>query len=232
MSIRERLAFLSQWRADFEHTGAVQPSSRHLAHAMTEPLRRRRPDRGGRPVRILEIGPGTGAVTRAIATLMGAGDRLECYEINPRFASFLRRQVQEDPLLSPVADHIAIHNAPAQELADGQPFDFAICSAPLNNFDAATIDAILGTTLGALANGGTLTFFEYLLLPEVRRLATRGAGRRRLAAAQEAKQRWLSRHGRGSTVVLRNLPPARVRELVARGSATPPRQAASRTDPA
>jgi phospholipid N-methyltransferase len=166
-------------------------------------------------VRILEIGPGTGAVTRAIATLMGAGDRLECYEINPRFASFLRRQVQEDPLLSPIADRIAIHNAPAQELPAAPPFDFAICSAPLNNFDAATIDAILGKAFGALATGGTLTFFEYLLLPEMRRLATPGAGRRRLADAQEAKQRWLSRYGRGSTVVLRNLPPARVRELVA-----------------
>ena len=146
---------------------------------------------------------------------MGPADELECYEINREFVRFLERAIHEDPRLAPVADRITIHHAPAQELAPDRPFDFALCSAPLNNFDAETIDAILRATFAALKVGGTLTLFEYLAFPAMRRALSRGDARRRLSAAEEAKRRWLSRHGRGSAIVLRNLPPARVHRLTA-----------------
>src|SRR3712207_2100544 len=59
--VRDHLEFLRQFRRQFETTGAVAPSSRFLAAAMTGPLSRRT-----KPARILEVGPGTGAVTRKI----------------------------------------------------------------------------------------------------------------------------------------------------------------------
>lgn len=214
MSLRERIAFLGQMRANFEHTGAVQPSSRFLARAMAAPLLRRgvsRPRATG--ARILEIGPGTGAVTRAIAAAMAPRDELVCYEINPEFARLLRGALSDDPALQHVADRIEVRIAPAQELERGDGFDVAVCSAPLNNFDAATIDAILSAVLDALRPGGTTTLFEYLLLPATRRMVTRGAAGERLRAAEAAKSRWLRRYASRSTVVWRNLPPARVHEL-------------------
>lgn len=214
MGIRERIAFVAQTGWSFEQTGALQPSSTYLARAMAEPLRTARARSDARR-RILEIGPGTGAVTRSIAASMGPADELECYEINREFVRFLERAVQEDPRLTPVADRVTIHHAPAQELSPARPFDFALCSAPLNNFDAETVNAILQATFAALKNGGTLTLFEYLAFPAVRRALSRGDARRRLSAAEEAKRRWLSAPGHASTIVLRNLPPARVHRLTA-----------------
>jgi len=209
MGLRERLTFLSQLRADFVHTGAIQPSSRFLAAAMTQPLR----DASDGGARILEIGPGTGPVTRAIAGSMGEHDELECYEINSDFAQFLREIIQEDPLFSAVRDRIRVHNAPAQTLEPGGGFDFVVCSAPLNNFDAGTIEEIFRTSFAAMRPGGTFTFFGYVVLPALRGLLARGDTLAKLAEAQAVKNDWIRRHAKGSRVVLLNLPPARVHHL-------------------
>ncbi len=213
MRLRERVAFWAQMRADFEHTGAVQPSSRFLARAMVVPLRERRTKEAAHELRILEIGPGTGSMTRAAAACMGPEDELVCYEINPEFAGILRRALADEPSLARVADRTTIHNAPVQDMSADERFDVAICSAPLNNFDAETIEAIFSTMIGALHPGGSATLFEYLLFPAVRRALARGAAADRLRRAEETKSRWLSRYARGTSTVLRNLPPARVHRL-------------------
>jgi phosphatidylethanolamine/phosphatidyl-N-methylethanolamine N-methyltransferase len=209
MGLKERLTFLSQLRADFVHTGAIQPSSRFLAAAMTQPLR----DASSGNARILEIGPGTGPVTRAIARGMGEQDELECYEINPDFAQYLDRTVREDPLFSGVRDRIRIHNAPAQELEAGEGFDFVVCSAPLNNFNAGTIEDIFRSSFAAMRPGGTFTFFGYMVFPALRGFFARGDTHAKLAEAQAVKNDWISRQAKGSKVVLLNLPPARVHHL-------------------
>ena len=213
MSISERFAFFSQVRGNFEETGGIQPPSRYLAEAMAAPLRRFRLADANTPVRILEIGPGTGAITRAICTCMGPQDKLDCYEINEEFVRYLGGAIHRDEILAPVADQIHIHHAPAQELTKGDRFDFAICSAPLNNFDAATINAILEPMLAAVTEQGTATLFEYVFFPALRRAFAQRALRTRLREAQSEKSQWLTRCGRNSMLVLRNLPPARIHEF-------------------
>lgn len=210
MGLRDRLAFLTQMRADFHHTGAVQPSSRYLARAMTRPLCQAGRSRARR---LLEIGPGTGPVTREIARCMGSEDSLVCYEINPEFARLLESLVSAAPEFASVRDVIRIHNAPVQELEADEPFDFVVCSAPLNNFDADTIEEIFSVSFAALRDEGTFTFFGYALFPALKRLASRAAARQSIDVARATKARWLSRYETGSGLVLRNIPPARVHYL-------------------
>lgn len=213
MSISERFAFFTQGRSNFEQTGAIQPSSRQLAEAMAAPLRRFRATNAIAAVRILEVGPGTGAITRAIATYMEPQDELDCYEINAEFVRYLDDAIRRDAVLTTIADQIRIHHAGAQELPRDDRFDFAICSAPLNNFDAATINAILNPMLAAVTARGSATLFEYIFLPAFRRAFTQGTLRKQLYEAQSEKSKWLARYGRNSLAVLRNMPPARVYEL-------------------
>src|SRR6185312_11129733 len=68
--------FFRECRRHFHTTGAILPSSRFLARALVRPMRGPRP-----PWRILEVGPGTGSVTREIARRMLPGDRLDAVEI-------------------------------------------------------------------------------------------------------------------------------------------------------
>src|SRR5215471_18367200 len=64
--------FFRECRQHFHTTGAILPSSRFLARALVRPLF------GPRPTwRILEVGPGTGSVTREIAKRMTMADRLD-----------------------------------------------------------------------------------------------------------------------------------------------------------
>ena len=163
MSISERFAFFSQVRGNFEETGGIQPSSRYLAESMAAPLRRFRLTDANTPVRILEIGPGTGAITRAICTCMGPQDKLDCYEINEEFVRYLGGAIHRDEIL-------------------------------------------------AVTEQGTATLFEYVFFPALRRAFAQRALRTRLREAQSEKSQWLTRCGRNSMLVLRNLPPARIHE--------------------
>ena len=96
--LREHAAFFREFRQRFETTGSIVPSSRFLAAAMVRPLAARAAD--GRAVRVLEIGPGTGAVTRAILPLLGVDDRFDLVELNEAFAAqcvALQRELDLDP---------------------------------------------------------------------------------------------------------------------------------------
>src|SRR5215210_7643620 len=73
-------SFFREYRRHVRNTGALLPSSRFLARALVSELRR---PRG--PSRILEVGPGTGSVTREILRYFRSGDRLDAVEVNGRF---------------------------------------------------------------------------------------------------------------------------------------------------
>src|SRR5712691_7309141 len=64
--------FFSECRQHFQSTGSLLPSSRFLAQTLVTEVRK---PRGA--ARILEVGPGTGSVTRAIARCLQPGDRLD-----------------------------------------------------------------------------------------------------------------------------------------------------------
>ena len=101
--LRDHREFFRQFRTQFQTTGAIAPSSRRLARAMTRYVASER-----RPARILEVGPGTGAVTRQIVTLLKADDRLDMVELNEAFAGRLEQRFQSEPSFQagrrPVAD--------------------------------------------------------------------------------------------------------------------------------
>src|SRR5947209_17888970 len=88
----ECLRFYRQFRAQYTTTGSILPSSRALGRALTRPMRRAKP-----PRRILEVGPGTGAVTAVIVRCLKAGDALDIVEINPKFAEVIRQRFADEP---------------------------------------------------------------------------------------------------------------------------------------
>ena len=212
MKTGDRSAFWRQFWTESRATGAVQPSSRYLAREMTARLR----DATDRDSRlIVEMGPGTGAVTRAIAASMSPADSLDCYEINPRFAAHLREAVAHEPGYSSVRDRIEVHCRPAEEAPTATAVDFVICSVPLNNLEPELVQRIFDTGMSMLHGRGWFTFFEYPWLPELRRLTAPSSERRRLREVKDVKRRFRGDHAQ-SLVVLRNLPPARAVHVPAR----------------
>ncbi|GHF34174.1 hypothetical protein GCM10018790_09860 [Kitasatospora xanthocidica] len=94
----DRLLFLAEALRAFHDTGALAPSGPELVNALVVPVI----SRPNRPISVLEVGAGTGVVTRRLVQVLRPGDRLHVVEANPRFADRLR----EDPVLA--ARHPAV----------------------------------------------------------------------------------------------------------------------------
>jgi phospholipid N-methyltransferase len=205
---QEWLAFWREFRRRFHTTGAVLPSSRYLARALAAPLLDARP-----PVHVLEVGPGTGAVTRVLARHLRPDDRLDAVEINEGFVALLRRRLCDDAELARRATQVRVIHAPLEDLPGESAYDVIVSGLPLNNFSIGQIEGIFAAFRRLLRPGGTLSYFEYLL---VRQLKTPFVGReerRRLEEIGRLLDGYLKAYQVRQERVLLNVPPAVVRYL-------------------
>lgn len=206
--LKDHLEFLRQFRQRFETTGAIAPSSRFLAKAMTEPMARRE-----RPGRILEVGPGTGAVTQRIVKLLRPDDHFDLVELNESFAALLRQRFEQDPKYRAVAQRAEVHVCPIQEFAASEPYDVIISGLPLNNFPAELVRSIFETFFKLLAPGGTLSYFEYMYVRPMRKLVAGGQEKTRLTELDRIANDYLSKYRIQRSWVFVNVPPAWVQHL-------------------
>lgn len=206
--MRDHLEFFRQFRQRFKTTGSIMPSSRFLARAMTGPLKLR-----DRPARVLEVGPGTGAVTRRIVRLLQPEDRFDLVEINEVFADLLRRRFDSDRHFRRVNDQSQVHVCPLQEFETDEPYDFIISGLPLNNFSTELVQQIFDAYFRLLAPGGVLSYFEYMYVRSMRKHVGGKDGRRHMRALDELLAGYLQRHRFRRSWVFLNVPPAWVQHL-------------------
>ncbi|MGE3316393.1 MAG: class I SAM-dependent methyltransferase [Planctomycetaceae bacterium] len=206
--MRDHIEFFKQFRERFETTGAISPSSRFLAAAMSRPL-----SQAKKPIRVLEVGPGTGAVTRKIVTLLGPEDRFDLVELNESFANLLKKRFEEHPDYRRVAAQSEVHVCPIEEFPLTAPYDFIISGLPLNNFPCDLVRRIFDVFFRLLAPGGTLSYFEYMYVRSVKRRISNGAERERLNELDGILNENIARHRIRRDWVFANFPPAWVQHL-------------------
>ena len=183
--------------------GTVLQSSRWLACAMTRGLS---PNRS--PKRVLEVGPGTGAITRALLPSLGRGDELALVEINPLFCRHLERRVlgrfrAAQPGLRVDLRCDSITSAPLE----GR-FDFVICSVPFRTFDPPEARAVLGRLDDLVADSGQVTIMQYAGVRQVKGLFVSRRRRRELRRIDAMLRRWQRRRQGTREYVALNLPPS------------------------
>ncbi|CAM5236931.1 hypothetical protein STENM223S_08915 [Streptomyces tendae] len=149
----EATLFFREFTRTRRATGAVAPSSPRLARALTRYVI----PSPGTSRAVLEVGPGTGAVTRHVIESLGPMDTLDLVEANPRFAALLAQTYAGDR-------RVRVLTGLVQD-ADLGSYDTIVCGLPFANFDAATAGDILGRLVGALRPGGTLSYFAYAGMP-------------------------------------------------------------------
>jgi len=175
--------FLREWLANPQRTGAVAPSSPKLAAAMARWLPRN-PESF-----VLELGPGTGAVTEALLKRGLREDRLVAIENNPVLAKHLRKRF-------PLAHIITGDAWQLDELLRDCPLPVksvgaVISSLPLLNFPQAEAEALAAKIRAILEPRGRWVQYSYHIIKD----RSRGADDFKLVA---------------SKIVWWNLPPARV----------------------
>jgi phospholipid N-methyltransferase len=211
--------FWRQFRQAYQTTGAVLPSGRALAAALCHYVRHAnasgsRPLRGAedRARRILEVGPGTGAVTGRILRDMGPHDQLVLVERNAEFVARLRERLATDVMFADAHARISIVQASIEDFAE-EPFDVIISGLPLNNFTANVVEAILDKLRRLLAVGGTLSFFEYVAIRRFKSAVSGAADRQRVREVASLLTRILEKHEMRRDCVWANVPPAWVHHV-------------------
>jgi phosphatidylethanolamine/phosphatidyl-N-methylethanolamine N-methyltransferase len=201
--LRDVRLFISEFRNNWIDTGAIAPSSPRLARAIVNPLKKR----PSRSISILEVGPGTGSFTQEICSLLKAGDRFDIYELNPRFCNFLRDLLNPYRLDSNGID-CNIYNKDIRNLSDGAEYDYIISGLPLNNFNVEVVSEILRTLLAHLKVDGTLSYFEYNLLHEIRICFLNSQEKQEARQVRRTVDNFIHHHQVESNQVWWNIPPA------------------------
>jgi phosphatidylethanolamine/phosphatidyl-N-methylethanolamine N-methyltransferase len=177
----DEVRFLRSWIEKPLHVGAVMPSSKMLARAMAAFVD---PDTPG-PV--IELGPGTGAITSALIERGVDPAQLVLVEYNPGFCALLRDRYPQARIVQ--GDAYALRDslgdvlgAPASAVVSGLP----LVTQPMLKRLKLVRDAFL-----ALAPGAPFVQFTYSVAPPIPKSLP--------GVSTEASERiWM------------NLPPARV----------------------
>ncbi|GAA2572827.1 class I SAM-dependent methyltransferase [Pseudonocardia hydrocarbonoxydans] len=182
-----RRAFLSAALRRPATMGAVAPSSERLATVLASVV-----PRSGAPV-VVELGPGTGAVSAVIARRLPPGGRHLAVELDPAMVDYLRRT---RPGLEVVpGDARDLGKLLADQGVDH--VDAIVCGLPWALFDDAAQTAVLTEIGRAIGDTGAFTTFAYvqgMALPAAHRFRARLRG-----AFEEVLV---------SATVWRNVPPA------------------------
>lgn len=226
--------FLQEFRRTFTSTGSIVPSGSALGAALASYVRdgdrvdeslrseirhsddsnpalsEKRPYRGRR---ILEAGPGTGAVTRHIVHAMREDDELVLVERNDVFVDRLRDRLANDDALRPLAERITLCHGSLEELPDRGQFDVIVSGLPFNNFPIELVDRIFDKFRGLLTPDGTLSFFEYIAVRPVKSLIGSRVNRENLQAIGRRFDELFAKHEIRRDRVLANFPPAWVHHV-------------------
>jgi phosphatidylethanolamine/phosphatidyl-N-methylethanolamine N-methyltransferase len=158
LMIKENLVFLREFLLEFKTTGACFPTSKWAAKALITPLRN--PDR--KPMRVLELGPGTGAVTIPLIRELRDGDSLTICEINPRFMKLLKETLEREDAFSRNKHQIEFFEGAAQDIPVGKPYDVIVCALPFLNFDLETVQQIFSRLRQISTPDTLMTYYEYI----------------------------------------------------------------------
>lgn len=150
--VREHLEFLVRFLRNPRRVGSIAPSSAALGRAMAGEMR------FADHATLVELGPGTGAITRHVLAQVTPGVRFLAVDIDPAFCERLR---QRYPALDCACASAA--DLPALLSARGWPSaDHVVSGLPFASLPGAVSRAILAAVRDSVAPGGGFTTFQYV----------------------------------------------------------------------
>jgi len=179
------LMFLGALVRNPRTVGAIVPSSASLARRMVREVE---------PAsRVVELGPGTGVITREVLARNGEGGALLAVDVNRAFVDRLRRSWPGLDCVCASAEMLPLLAAER----GWTHVDHIVSGLPFASLPASTTQLILDGVQQVLRVGGTFTTFQYL---HAYRMSSAAAFRRDMSARLCCRP--------SSQLVVRNVPPA------------------------
>lgn len=159
---------------------------------------------------MLEVGAGTGAVTRHIGFEMGVHDELSICEMQPALAAHVQQKVLAEPQFASAVreGRVMLAECAIQDFPLTSRFDYVISGLPLNSLPESEVSEILDVIRRLLKPDGVFSYFEYLALRRLKKSASLGRTRVRLRRVSAVLDDHIDRFQFDRQIVLANIPPA------------------------
>jgi phosphatidylethanolamine/phosphatidyl-N-methylethanolamine N-methyltransferase len=181
LRLDDEVRFLRSWIEKPLHMGAVMPSSKALARTMAQYV----DPHSDAPV--VELGPGTGAITNALIERGVDQKRLVLVEYNPGFCALLRERYPQARIVQ--GDAYSLRNSLWDVMA--APASAVVSGLPLVTKPMRTRLKLIRDAFVALAPGAPFIQFTYSVTPPIPKSLSG-------VRTQASERIWM------------NLPPARV----------------------
>ncbi|MGM0587811.1 MAG: class I SAM-dependent methyltransferase [Bacteroidota bacterium] len=140
---------------NLKKTGAIAPSSKFLTKDLLEPLYNTLQNSPDRKLNILEIGPGTGPLTKRLSNIIRPQDHLDIVEINEAFYQFIDTRFS--------SDNIDVHHIDFLKFDPGKEYNFIFSSLPYESLPTQISSSIWQHKLDLCCDEGTyISYYKYL----------------------------------------------------------------------
>lgn len=145
--------FFQEYSKNCKQTGSVLPSSRFLIRSMCQYID------FNQTITVLQLGAGTGVITRHLLKKLNSTSQLLCIEKNKKFVDFISQKIIDKRL------HIINGSAEymVQHLKNKHSVDYIISSLPLYNIPRPTKINIIRQCHEALKPSGCYIQYQYSL---------------------------------------------------------------------
>lgn len=183
---------------DLKKVGAIAPSSKFLAKDLVKQLKNDIKNNNCSPLNILEIGAGTGPLTKEITKYLRPDDRLNIVEINDHFFDVISKKFNQSNI-SIFHQDILNHNPSIK-------YDYIFSSLPYEAMSEELIRSIWTKKLELCQEPAFICYFKYVSFRKFK---------------CDFEEQIVNRFQRNKKIVLRNLPPAKLFTLKIDNSAFP-----------
>lgn len=182
--------FFVHFLKNLKATGAVAPSSKFLAQNLSKPLKQRLGANHSNPLNILELGPGTGPLTKELVQLIRPQDKLDLVELQKGFYEMIQEKY--------TSDNVCIHHTDILNFNAEVKYDFIFSSLPYENMPLSVSKKIWHKKLSLCASESYISYFKYLNFRKFK---------------YDFEQEIVEKYRCNKKIIVRNIPPAKLYTL-------------------
>lgn len=175
---------------DLKQTGAIAPSSKFLAKDLVSQFKKRISNSDCPSLNILEIGAGTGPLTKQIAKHLRPQDQFDIVEIQKKFYQIIKAKYQEP--------NIEVYHTDILKFQPKCQYDFIFSSLPYENMPENISQEIWKRKLNLCASEALISYFKYVKFRNFK---------------SDFEEQVVKKYGQNKKIVFLNLPPAKVYTL-------------------
>lgn len=175
---------------DLKQVGAIAPSSKFLAKDLVSQLKKQLANSDCPPLNILEVGAGTGPLTKQIIKHLRPQDQFDIVEIHKKFYQIIKDKYQQP--------NLHIHHTDILNFQPEHRYNFIFSSLPYENMPENVSRQIWEKKLQLCSSDAYISYFKYVKFRDFK---------------CDFEEKVVDTFGQNKKFVLLNLPPAKIYTL-------------------